>query len=120
MILAGSDQLVEPQKAFLALLLFSRLLSFVGFLACADCFGVRDTRRRLLFVGLIAITPLMQGNSYAGDGGLFVNHFTHSEIANGLFLLSVWAMLRGKPTMALAMIGVTFSSMPFSASGWPL
>ncbi len=27
-----------------------------------------------------------RSSSMAGDGGLFINYFTHSEIANGMFL----------------------------------
>jgi hypothetical protein len=107
LILAGSAEWVEPRRAFLALLFLSRLLSLVGFLACADYFGIRETRQRFLFAMLIAVTPLMQGASYAGNGGLFINYFTHSEVANGLFLLAIWPALRGNFTVSLAMIGVT-------------
>lgn len=108
MILAGSAQWIAPEKTFFALFCLSRLLSFVGFLACADYFGVRDVRQRLLFAGVIAVTPLLQDCSFAGGGGLFINYFTHSEVCNGLFLLAVWAALRGRFTVMLALVGLTF------------
>jgi len=108
MILAGSAQWIAPEKAFFALFCLSRLLSFIGFLACADYFGVRDIKQRLLFSGVIAVTPLLQDCSFAGGGGLFINYFTHSEVCNGLFLLAVWAALRGRFTLMLALVGLTF------------
>jgi hypothetical protein len=108
LVLAGSVQWIEPVRLFFLLLLLSRLLSFIGFLACADHFGVREPRQRFLFAALISVTSLMQTPSFAGDGGLFLNYFTHSEIANGIFLLAVYAVLRGRFTFALCSVGVTF------------
>lgn len=108
MVLAGSADRFDPRTAFLVLLVFSRLLSFVGFLACADHFGIREGKRRFLFAGLIAVTPLMQSLSFAGRGGLFIDTFTHSEVANGLFLLALWAVLSGRFALALSTIGAVF------------
>lgn len=108
MMLAGSAERFEPRVTFLVLLFFSRLLSLAGFLACADHFGVRRARHRFLFAGLIAVTPLMQSLSFAGRGGLFIDAFTHSEVANGLFLLALWAALRGRFALSLSSVGVVF------------
>lgn len=108
MVLAGSADRVEPRVLFLVLLVFSRLLSFLGFLACADHFGIREAKRRFLFAGLIAVTPLMQSLSFAGRGGLFIDTFTHSEVANGLFLLALWAALSGRFALSLSTIGAVF------------
>ena len=107
-ILAGSADWVEPRNLFFAALLLSRLLSFVGFLVCANHFGIQGAKHRFIFALLISMSPLMQGESFAGDGGLFINYFTHSEIANGLFLLAVWAGLQLKIPLALSMMGLTF------------
>lgn len=108
MILAGSDEWIAPDKLFFAGLFVSRLVCFLGFLACADHLGIREAKARLLFSFLIAISPFMQGESFAGGGGLFVGYFSHSEIANGLFLLAIWVCVRGEYGRAVALCGITF------------
>lgn len=102
---AGSAHWVEPGTLFLVLLVISRTISVAGFLLCADQLGITLPRARYLFALLIAATSLMQDASFAGDGGLFLRSFTQSEITTGLFLLALWALLSGRFTLALCMIG---------------
>ena len=94
----------------------SRFLAFVAFLACADAMGIRDLIGRLLFVVLIAFSSMMNGLSAAGEGGLFINYFTHSELANATNLLrAIWCAARGRFTEAFACNGVTFFLNAFMA-----
>jgi hypothetical protein len=86
----------------------SRLLTFLGFLACATLLGVRSLPQRLFLTALICMTSFLRGQSIAGDGGLFINYFTHSEIDNGLTLLMLYMVLRGWLVAAIATDGVVF------------
>jgi hypothetical protein len=112
-LLSGAQKYIDAYWLYLILLLLSQLLAFLGFLACADLLGVRDTRQRLLLTALLCATPLLRGHSFAGDGGLFVNHFTHSEIANGLTLLLIYFLARGNLISAIAMNGLIFFDNAF-------
>lgn len=108
MILAGSARWIEPRHLFLVLLVTSRALSLIGFLLCADRLGIRGAKARYFFAALVSTTTLMQIDSVAGGGGLFIRNFTHSEIPNGLFLIALWAVLSNRFVLALALIGPTF------------
>ena len=76
--------------------------------------GIRDLTGRLLFAVLIAFSSMMNGSA-AGDGGLFINYFTHSELANATNLLAIWCAARGRFTEAFACNGVTFFLNAFMA-----
>lgn len=108
MILAGSDRWIEPRHLFLVLLVASRALSIFGFLLCADRLGISAAKARYFFAALVSTCALMQIESVAGGGGLFIRNFTHSEIPNGLFLIALWAVLSCRFVWALALIGPTF------------
>jgi hypothetical protein len=115
LVLQGADRVIAPAHLFLLLAYLSRLLSFLGFLACARLLGVTGWYRRALFATLLAFTSLMQGYSFAGDDGLFINYFTHSEIANGLTLLAFYYAARGRLIEAFAMNGFVFFTNAFVA-----
>lgn len=108
LLLEGADRWIALDPLFLVLLFASRLLSVLGFLACADHFGIKSLGQRLAFAALIALSPFMTATSIAGGGGLFLDYFTHSEIANGLFLLGVFALIRGRLALSLSLTGLTF------------
>lgn len=93
---------------FLLLFYLSRLLSLVGFMCCASLLGITSLRERLIFAAIICFTVLLDGNSFAGHGGLFLNFFSHSEIANGTILLAIFFAARGRFTAALLFAGATF------------
>lgn len=114
-LLSGSDRFVDPYWLFLILDLISRILTFVGFLLCADLFGIRSRSDRVLFACLICLTSLLRGWSYAGDGGLFIGYFTHSEIANGLTLIALFFVVRRQISAAFAMNGSVFFANAFVA-----
>jgi hypothetical protein len=115
MLLDGSARTISPYWLFLALDYLSRLLSFIAFLCCGTLLGVQTTRARVIFVVILCFSSLLRGYSYPGNGGLFVNYFTHSEMANGTILLTFYFAARGRFTEALALNGITFFINAFMA-----
>ncbi len=93
---------------FLIFNVLSRLLFFFGALACATILGVQSFQQRLIFSVLIALSTTMRGVSNAGGGGLFINSFTQSELANGTTLLVLASAARRQVATALALNGLTF------------
>jgi hypothetical protein len=112
-LLSGAGKYIDAYWLYLALIFLSQLLAFAGFLACADLLGIRTLNERLLLTAFLCATPLLRGHSFAGNGGLFVNHFTHSEIANGLTLLLIYFLVRRKLISALAINGLIFFNNAF-------
>lgn len=115
MLLDGSARYVSPYWSFLGLDYLSRMLSFVAFLYCGSLLGVSSIRQRVTFVVILCFSSLLHGYSYPGNGGLFINYFTHSEIANGTILLTLYFAARGRFAEALALNGVTFFINAFMA-----
>lgn len=115
LLLRGVDRHVDPYWLFLALHYLSRFLAFVGFLACADLLGVRSRKERALFAGLLCLTALLRVTSYAGNGALFTNYFSHSAIANGLTLITLYFAVRGRLIPAFAVNGAAFFVNAFIA-----
>ncbi|GLR89332.1 DUF6798 domain-containing protein [Bradyrhizobium iriomotense] len=105
----------HTEQIFFALNFLSRLLSVLGFLCCASLLGITDRRDRIVFTLLICSMPLLFGYIPAGTGGLFINCFTHSEIANGTILLGVYFAARARFTAATVALGVTFFVNAFMA-----
>lgn len=109
LVVAAGPKYADGGYALLLTLFYlSRLLSFVGFVCCASLLGVTTIRDRLIFCAIVCFTVLLDGNSFAGHGGLFVPLFTHSEVANGTTLLAIYFAIRGRFTSALTWTGVTF------------
>jgi len=100
---------------FLGLAWLSRLLSFLGFLCCASLVGIRTRADKIVFSLVLCITSFLEGGSFAGLGGLFLNYFTHSELANGTILLAIHAAARGRITAASLLVGLTFFINAFMA-----
>jgi hypothetical protein len=101
---------------FLGLAWLSRLLTFTGLLCCASLVGVTSRTDKIVFSLIICITSFLEGGSFAGLGGLFLNYFTHSEIANGTILLAIHAAARGRFTAATVLFGITFFINAFIAA----
>ena len=98
MLLRGSASYVNPYWSFLLLFVISRLLSIVGFLACARLLGIVSRSQQICFALLVSVTWLLRGDAVGGGGGLFINYFAHSEMANGLVLLALYlAFHSGSP-----------------------
>jgi hypothetical protein len=105
----------HTEQLFFALNFLSRLLSVLGFLCCASLLGITDRRDRIVFTLLVCSMPLLFGYSPAGTGGLFINYFTHSEIANGTILLAIYFAARARFMAAAVALGVTFFVNAFMA-----
>jgi hypothetical protein len=93
----------------------SRILFFIGALECATILRLETPRERLIFVLLVALAASMRGLSRAGEGGLFLQAFGHSELANATTLLVLAYAARGRIALALAMNGLTFFLSGFVA-----
>ncbi|MBR0824802.1 hypothetical protein JQ596_04575 [Bradyrhizobium manausense] len=105
----------NTELLFLVLDYLSRLLTFVGFLACASLLGVVTRRDKIVFSLILCSIGFLDGYTHAGTGGLFVNYFTHSEIANGTALLAIYFAARGRFTAAAFTLGITFFVNAFVA-----
>jgi hypothetical protein len=115
-LLEGSAAYIPPFWLFFAGLLASKTLGFAGLLACASLLGVTRRKERLFLAVLLAACVLLCGKfSYAGGGGLFLNYFTHSEIANGLGLFTLYYMARRQYAIAMGMNGLVFFTNAFIA-----
>ncbi len=105
-LLSGIAKHTDIRWLLFCLNYLSRFLAFSGLLACATLLGVRRRQEIILLAALLCATALLRGQSLAGDGGLFINYFTHSEIANGLTLLILFMLIRGWLVVALLTNGL--------------
>lgn len=105
----------QTEVLFFVLNYLSRLLSFVGFLCCASLLGVVTRRDKIVFSLILCAIAFLDGYARAGMGGLFVNYFTHSEIANGTVLLAIYFAARRWFMSAAIACGVTFFVNAFVA-----
>ncbi|GBQ87169.1 hypothetical protein AA13595_2092 [Gluconacetobacter johannae DSM 13595] len=109
---------VHGQDVYAILFVFqilSRTLLFLGFLSWASLLGIDSPKERLVFTALLAVSSPLHAFSHAGGGGLLINNFTQSELANGTTLLALAWAARGRVTAAFAMNGVTFFINAFIA-----
>ncbi|CAM5771509.1 hypothetical protein LMIY3S_03532 [Labrys miyagiensis] len=93
----------------------SRTLLFVGMLEWAKLLGIGRRREQLAFTVLLALSAILQGVSKAGGGGLLIDNFTQSELANGTTLLALAWAARRRIALSFAMNGVTFFINAFIA-----
>ena len=107
-LLKGADAVVPARPLFLTMLFFSRIVTFLGFFLLADLLGLRKIHERALFGALITVTFVLRGTSYAGGGGLFIDSFTHSELANGFILLAIFFSVTDKHLPTIVSVGATF------------
>ncbi len=115
LLFRGTANDLDPAITFAILHFASRFLCFIGFLLAASLLGITSLTERLIFSVLLAAATMMRGFSSAGDGGLFYNYFTHSEIANGLTLLVVYFCVRAQLHYAVAVNGLVFFINAFIA-----
>jgi hypothetical protein len=113
MLLSGLGNHVPVSALSLTLGFFSRWLAFFGFGLCATLLGAHARKEQILFAFLLCATSLLRGQSWAGDGGLFINYFTHSELANGLTLIFLYALMRQHLVLACVLEGLIFFDNAF-------
>ncbi|WP_413989775.1 hypothetical protein ACMDCR_28105 [Labrys okinawensis] len=109
---------VHGRDVYWILFLFqilSRMLLFAGMLAWADLLGIKASKEQLVFVTLIALSSILQGFAKAGAGGLLIDGFTQSELANSTTLFALAWAARGRITAAFVMNGLTFFLNAFVA-----
>ena len=107
--LQGVAKWVEPGYLFFIIAYISRVIYFVGFIACATLLGVSGRKELLLFTALICGAVLLRACSYAGGDNLFSNFCTHSDIASGLFLVALYFAVQGRIAMAITLTGLIFA-----------
>lgn len=114
MLFAGIGHVV-PVKLFLAIaFLLSRIAFFAAALHLARSLGYKSKRFSWIFLLLLAATPLMSG--YApGGGGLNINYFSHSELANATLVFSLSLLLRRQFGPSAFFVCVTFFLNAFMA-----
>ncbi|WP_426421729.1 hypothetical protein [Bradyrhizobium genosp. A] len=112
----AQKDVTRTEVLFFVLNYLSRVLSFIGFLCCASLLGVVTRRDKIVFSLILCAIAFLDGYSRAGGmGGLFVNYFTHSEIANGTVLLAIYFAARRWFMSAAMACGVTFFVNAFVA-----
>lgn len=108
LLLTGALRLPAALELFLPLAIMSRVLFFAGVLMLARPLGIVGRKTQCIFLLLVALSPLLRGFSAAGGGGMFINEFTHSELANATMLMALALAARQRFTAAIAVAGVTF------------
>ncbi|ACI50546.1 conserved hypothetical protein [Gluconacetobacter diazotrophicus PA1 5] len=96
-------------------LILSRMLLFAGMLAWASLLGFDSVRERIVFTTLVAFASILQGYAEAGAGGLLIDSFTQSEVANATTLIALAWAARRRIGAAFAINGVTFFLNAFVA-----
>lgn len=102
-------------KYFLPWLFISRLVFFAGIGSWIAVLGLKGRTQMLIFMLLSAVISLLRGESFAGDGGIAIGQFTHSELGNGLSLIALSLVWRRCYGWALAFAGLVFFLNVFMA-----
>jgi hypothetical protein len=113
-VFAGAGKQLNP-KIFLGIWLFLTHLSFLA--AClhfARSLGCESNRQRNIFLLLSCCSSLTMGLA-VGDGGLMLNHFTHSELANASLVLALSFAVRKRYLPAALSACATFFLNAFMA-----
>lgn len=115
MLFAGAADDQTVLWFFLPLQLLSRALFFAGVAMWAPLLGLAGWRRGSLLLLIVALAETLRRAAPAGDGGIFVENFTHSELCNGTSLIALALAARGRYGWAFAVAGVTFFVNMFMA-----
>lgn len=114
LLFAGAGHVVGV-KLFLALsLIITHLAFFIAALHLAGSIGLKETRARNLFLLLLCFSPWVYGYT-AGGGGILLNYFTHSELANASLLMGLSFALRRRYGAAAVAACLTFFLNAFMA-----
>lgn len=95
-------------KFFLPWLFVSRILFFAGIASWIPMLGLKGRTQTLIFMLLVTVSSLLRSTSFAGDGGIAIRTFTHSELGNGLALIALSLVWRRAYGWALASAGLVF------------
>lgn len=108
MLLAGMANDRNLLSLFLPLQIVSRLLFFAGVLTMARPLGISGRKGQYFYLLLVALAVPMRGTAPAGDGGLFISEFTHSELANATILFAFALAARRRFGWSMVLVAVTF------------
>jgi len=92
-VFAGAGRLVGVKPFLTVGLVVTHLAFFAAALHLAWSVGLRERRALNLFLLLLCFSPWAYGHA-AGDGGILLNYFTHSELANASLLMGLSCALR--------------------------
>lgn len=95
-------------KFFLPWLFVSRVLFFAGIGSWAAMLGLEGRKQVLIFMLLATVSSMLRSTSFAGDGGIAIRSFTHSELGNGLALIALSLVWRRAYGWALTAAGLVF------------
>jgi hypothetical protein len=95
-------------KFFLPWLFVSRVLFFAGVASWVTLLGLKGRRQTVIFMLLVTVFSLLRSTSFAGDGGIAIRSFTHSELGNGLALIALALVWRRAYAWALVAAGLVF------------
>ncbi|WP_167693071.1 hypothetical protein [Sphingomonas azotifigens] len=115
LVLRGVAEGQAALTLLLVLQILSRTLFFVGALAMATPLGLETRRQQLVFLLFVALAAPLQGTAPAGNGGLFIQAFTHSEVANATALFALALAARDRFGWAAVAVGLTFFINAFVA-----
>ena len=84
----------------------SRMLLIFGIYSWCAVFEIRQRVSKIMFLGISMSLAIMRDYSYMGNGGLMIDSFTHSELANGFALLALSMTVRKRYSIALTTVGL--------------
>lgn len=114
MVFSGSAAFMPPHLFMLGAFVISRLLFLISALSLASRFGYGRRRFSRIFLPLVAMTPLLRGTA-PGGGGIAIDYFTHSELANATLLMSLSMLLARRYGLSVFLACVTFFINAFMA-----
>ncbi len=113
-LFSGAGHVIDVKLFLTVGLVVTRLAFFMAALHLASSFGLRDRRVLNLFLLLLCVSQWTYGYT-AGDGGILLNYFTHSELANASLLVGLSFALRQRYGAAAIATCLTFFLNAFMA-----
>ncbi len=98
---------------FLLLVMAGRVATFWAFDAIGRSLGIVRPAARAAYLLILATGIGIYNISDIGGDGLLIPYFSHSELAQGVALLSVAEIVRGRTTRALLFAGAAFAINAF-------
>ena len=115
--LAGLGLICDLRIVLFLFFIFSRILFFIGFFLCCSLINKISFKSGVFLGTVCCVSPFSYGLSYAGDGGLFIDYFTHSEFTNGLTMLFIFCLCNRKYCAGGVLNGI-ISFFNFFIAAW--
>lgn len=114
LVFAGAGRHVDPIIFLTGWLIVTHFAFIAACLHLAESLGYRDNRQLNLFVLLLSVSSLTVGLT-VGGGGLMLDNFTHSELANATMIFGFSFALRRRYGYAAVATCATFFLNAFMA-----